>query len=290
VGSGVSAARDPLPATIHPQVVARAGELVFFWCRWETDRPLPVAFPGDASAQEETLLRVALEAWESAGLGVRFVREDAVRAAIVIDLVDGPVATAAGFDAGNSVTECRIAGDPRTALDRVPARLERARIRLARRTSSDWRGHTRVLSPAEFLGAALHEVGHALGISGHAPSGETVMVREVDRVRRTVARLLKGGMFRDAHLAALYRLPNGSIARRASVDPGRTRLLDELWDRAMVRGLEGPFVRSGETRAHIFWRLGGTAKGGTASKTGIAVVNWRETLREPERVRFVPGP
>lgn len=276
-------------AATSPYVVARTGELIFFWCRWETERPVSVAFPADARPREVALLERALAAWEAADLGVRF-RRTVAPAAIEVEISDGPVASGAGPDAGNAVADCRVRGDPRRAATRVRAELERARIHLARRTSPDWRGRSRELTAAEFLGLALHELGHALGSSGHARSGETVMVREVDRVARAGAALLAGRGFRDVRLAALYSHPSGWITGRTRVDPTRTALVDELWDRSARRGLAGPFIRSGETRVRVFWqpaapRLPSDSAGGGAPD-GVTLLNWRETLRAPDRVRF----
>jgi hypothetical protein len=267
---------------MHPQVLARDGELIFFWCRWTTERPVPVALPLAASDDERWLLRRALEAWEAASLGIRFVILEGGPAAITLEVVDGPVESPAGPDAGNTVADCRVDETVRSPGDRLLAELASARIRLARRSAPDWRGTERPLTSAEFLGVALHELGHALGYSGHARRGDTIMVREVDAIRRAGAALLAGEPFRDPTLAALYRHPSGWIARRTEVAPWRTDLVDRMRALAAEHRLDGPFVRSGETRARIFWK---TSRGGDY---GLVLVNLRETLRHPDRALIAP--
>jgi len=96
------------------------------------------------------------------------------------------------------VGDCRLATDrvdPDAA--RIDAELVGATVRVARRSGPDWRGQSRPLGRDQLLGVLLHELGHALGFSGHARRGDTVMVREVDAVRRVAEAGLADGFIFD---------------------------------------------------------------------------------------------
>ncbi len=270
-------------AAIHPQVYLRGGEALFFLCRWSTEAPLPVSIPADATREELAAISQVLRALEGAGLGLRFVTIEGARTAITLELYDNPVATPTGPDAGNTVSDCRIGEDPvPEQAEVVEAELVAATLRIARRTGPNWRGTPRPLSPAETRGVLLHEFGQALGCSGHARRGPTVMVRDLDAVRRRGAALLAGEPFRDAALEALYARPNGLILRREAIDPWRSDGVDRMTALAAAGRLEGPFLRTGETRARIYW----SDRQGT--QYGLLLVNLIETLRDPNRALIAP--
>lgn len=268
---------------IHPQVYARDAEVLFFLCRWSTAAPIPVSIPADATEREVAAIEEVLRAYQSAGLGTRFVTIGATRTAITIELYDDPVVTPEGPDSGNTVADCRVREDPvPRAAEVVGAEMVAATLRVARRTSPDWRGSAPLLSDDELRGVLLHEFGHALGFSGHARRGDTVMVREVDAVRRAGAALAAGEPFRDSTLEALYRRPNGYILHRAPVEAWRTDRVDRMMALATAKGLDGPFLRTGETRTRIYWsdRRG--------IEYGLLLVNLVETLRNPSALLVAP--
>lgn len=260
---------------IHPQVYTRGGEVFFLLCRWSTEAPVPVSIPADASSTERQAIEDVLRAYEGAGLGLRFVTTTGTRSAIDIELYDDPVPTPAGLDAGNTVSDCRIREDPIPPdATRAGVELVAATLRVAR-TAPDWSGNGRPLSAEELRGVLLHEMGHALGYSGHARRGKTVMVREVDMLRNAGEDLLRGEPFRDATLAALYAHPNGFILARQSVEAWRTDRVDRMTALASRHGLDGPFLRTGETQSRIYWsdRRG--------LQYGLVLVNLVDTLRDP---------
>lgn len=275
-----------LLAESHPFVLPAGGETTLFHCRWPEGEPIPVSLPDDATPAERGALEAALRAWEGAGLGVRFVTlADGAAAGIELRFVDGTIETGAGRDTGNAVVDCGIA--PLSRQDDGSsvreARLVSARLRLARRTGGGLR-EPRPLSGAELTGLALHELGHALGFAGHLRRAESVMTGEVEKIPRAGGAVLAGEPFRDPALRALYRLPNGAVISRTTVEPWRTDLVDRMARLAEAHRLEGPFVRVGESAARIFWR---DAKG---VEYGLMVVRLRQLLRDPTRLEVLPEP
>ncbi len=267
-----------------PYLYAKPGHLTFFLCRFSTENPITVALPADATAKEQEILGSVLHAWEEAGLGVRFQRVRGREAAVTLRFVDGAARGPAGVASGNTIADCRVdlAASDFAAGGAVVAELVSSRVSLSRRTPPDFRNQDRALSPEEIAGIALHEMGHALGFSGHTKGGATVMRREPGEITRVGRRVLAGEPFADSTLEALYALPSGVVVRRVEVPTLRTKVAERA-DRLAERfALDGPFVRSGDLQARIFWR---TVR---QSEYGIQVVNLQETLRHPERVAFVP--
>ena len=269
-------------ADAHPYVLPRGGEVVLFLCRWNTEAPIPVALPPDASAEERSAIEAALHAWEQAGLGVRFAESEVARAAILIGLEDGPVRTGGGLDTANTVADCRLASSAAPGAATVRAELVRAAIRLARRTNPDWQEHSRALTPAELAGTALHELGHALGYQGHARQGDTVMVREVEVVQRAGRRLLAGEPFSDATLRALYALPPGAVVSRSAVPPASTEAVDRMAQLAEREGFDGPYARVGESAARLWWR------DGDGRDYGFLIPKLPELMRDARTLALLP--
>ena len=269
-------------ADANPYVLPLAGRVTFFHCHWPTEQPVSVSLPTDASDDEQRALRAALQAWQEAGLGLNFV-EVASGASIEFGFVSGTVDTAAGQDTANTVVDCRIA--PASQQGGAPvagAELVFARIRIARLTNQDTQGHQRPLSAAELAGTALHELGHALGFQGHARHGDTVMVRETERIARAGRGLVAGDGFRDPTLRALYALPNGAVVSSAPLDRCRTDLVDRMARLAEANQLDGPFVRVGESAGRIFWR---DPKG---LEYGLVLARTRKALRDPAKLVVLP--
>jgi len=260
-----------------PYLLPRGGELTLFLCRWERARPLRVSLPPDASPRERRLLGHSLRAWREALPGVAFERvEGAGEADIEMRFeTPDPERTAA------TAAECAVHLEAQGDETQLAAQLVAARVAL-RRANRDWRGREIILSDAELLGSALHEMGHALGFQGHARRGATVMLRSVDEVRFTARRLLSGAPFADAALAALYRVPSGSVVARIELSAEHTAPLDRLEAIARRIRLSGPLVRVGDRSALIAWR------GASDVDYGFFVPRVHEVLRDPQRMILVP--
>ena len=273
-------------ADAHPFVLPAASRVTLFFCRWPQDTPLPVSLPVDATPDERSAIETALRAWEGAGLGVRFVTIEGGSAPIEIRFEDEALAIGSGGDMGNAVVDCRLA--PLSAQTEPGivrgAALARAQLRIARKTAPSWQGKARPLTPAELTGTLIHELGHALGFQGHARRGDTVMVREVEKIPRIGAALLAGARFADPTLRALYQLPSGAVLSNTPVEAWRTDLVDRMARLAEQESLEGPYARVGESAARIFWR---DPRG---AEYGLIVIHVTEAIRRPATTRIVPEP
>lgn len=272
-------------AEIHPYVLPRAGAVWLFTCRWTTDAPIGVWLSADFDADERHGVRAALASWQRAGLGVRFVEVREEEASIRIGLRAEPEQPGSALGAGRAVVDCVLDGSLPRVGERpraLPARLARARVELSR-LGRDAVGRPKRHTPEEFAGAALHELGHALGFQGHASFGATALRREPERVRALGAGVLAGEPFADASLAALYALPSGCVMAASPVARVRTDLVDRMAALAERGRLAGPFVRVGDSAARVFWR----ERGEPRTEYGLAVVNLAETYADPTRVLVV---
>jgi len=259
-----------------PYLLPLAGRLTLFLCRWESESPLAVSLPPDASPEERSLLELALRAWEGTAIGVDF--EVAEEGAAAPDIEIRFSERESDYTATTGA-ECAVDLDVEEDTDTVRARIAFARIAL-RRSDRDALGRSVRLSDAEILGSTLHELGHALGYQGHARRGATVMWRSVDHVRRVGRQVLEGRGFEDAALEALYRVPSGAVVGRTDLPEGRTAQIDRLRLLAPRLGLAGPFVRVGDHEARIAWL---DAQG---DSHGFLVEGLREALSDPESLHL----
>ena len=277
--------------------------VTLFLCRWSIEAPIPVALPDAATVRERRLLLTALAAWSDAGLGLRFREVDPAQAAIAIEFADGDppgpdpgAAPGAGPDSrpdarpdarpagsGDVLADCAVSqrfdalrGDVRS----VAASLRFAAVRLVR-SQRDALGRSRPLQDAELLGVALHELGHALGYRGHARRGVSVMVRNVEQVRRIGAAVLAGESFRDDSVAALYAVPSGTVVGVLDVEPEKTAILRRLAGVADRAGWRGPYVRVGDRAAEILWHDRGGAE------VALEIADWAASLGRASRFRLV---
>jgi hypothetical protein len=281
---GLAAISSHRLGDVTPYLLPGAGEIVFFLCRWPSDRPIPVSLPPDADPDERRGLETVMRAWEQAGLGIRFDVGAAVGGGIEVRFIDPNSDAAVTTYAANTVADCAVGEAVATAASgaAVPAQLVSASILL-------WRGGFDAIgrpvrhSWEEFLGSALHEFGHALGFQGHAKVGGSVMVAEKGAARRAGARLESGRPFADTTLQALYAVPSGSVLQRASVPEDRTRTADRLARFAAAKGWAGPFVRVGDLDGFVVWRDSG------GSDYRLRIPNVRTLMRDPARLEVRPS-
>lgn len=278
-------ARYPLLAAVGtarlaeatPYVLPREDRFVAFLCRWNTARPLRVAVM-DAAPDEAALVDRALAAWQAAGLGLRFERSDDA-ADLRVLFSDHGLA-----HSGVTAADCLVEDAPTDDPELLPAHLAHASIWI-RRVERDFRGKEVPLAADELLGVILHELGHAFGYQGHARRGHSVMVRNLQAVRRVGHAVLEGEPLRDDALVALYRVPSGAVVGGAALSHGTTEVLDRLGRVAEGRGLEGPAVRVGERGGLVSWR-----DPRTRARYGVHLDHPLEVLLDPTQLTLRPGP
>jgi hypothetical protein len=234
-----------------PYLLPAEDALFFFLCRWSLDAPLRVSLPPEASADERALLGRALRAWEAAVHGLHFA-EVVGPAPVKLRFRD------TGREGARTAVDCEVT--PPFARDGGPlrARLVSAQIDLRRAERDAW-GRPIELAKAELLGSATHELGHALGLQGHARRGKTVMVRDVSAVRRIGEQLLdeeKPKPLREPAMAALYALPSGTVLERRPLAPGATAAVDAIAQRGGAAGGSRAAIRVGDRAAAVRWGPG----------------------------------
>ncbi len=267
-----------------PYLLPVQDALVLFLCRWETRDPIPVSLPPEASPEQTGALEAALRAWEAAGLGLRFARGAPAATGIELRLVAQQAEGAGAARGATTVADCAIDPQAATRSDRLAAQLVFASIHL-RAESADPIGRLSPLSAADLAGAALHELGHALGFQGHVRVGEGAMRYQVDAMRRAGRHVLAGEAFRDDTLRALYSVPSGVVVGRSQLPPGRTQAVDRLLAMARSGSLEGPVARMGDLEGQILFRDG----------DGAAYAIWLRGVAgalagRPEELLLMPGP
>ena len=280
----VQAAKGHRLGDATPFLLPANDSVHFFLCRWSDDETIPLALSGHVEPELRRAVEWAARAWEGA-LGIRFEwRETLAGRGIEIRFADPTSRNVAV--AGHAIADCEVDGRDAAAIDSpgtVPARLTGASIQL-RRLQTDQLGREIPLTLEEVVGSALHEFGHALGYSGHAHSGHTVMVRSVDAVRRAGRRLLAGETFFDATLRALYRVPSGTIVGQADLRTDTSREIDALRSLAGKLELRGPYVNVGDDRVRIAW------KRRDGHDYPFLIFDPRSAIDHPELLTIVPVP
>jgi Matrixin len=227
-----------------PYLIAADDTLVVFLCRWSLDAPLRVSLPPDASSEERGLLGRALRAWEGVVPGLRF-EEVVGEAPLTVRFREDD------REGARTAAECALR-TPIPARGPLDAAIVAASVELRRSERDAW-GRPIALTGPELLGSAAHELGHALGLQGHARRGDSVMVLEVDAVRRIGRRLARGEALEEPAMSALYALPSGSVVERRPLAPGATAAVDAGAARAEASGLSVAAVRVGDRGAWIRW-------------------------------------
>ena len=189
----------------------------------------------------------------------------------------GPGADA---DTASALADCAVPrsteADPSAGA--VDAELQYASIHLTR-VRRDELGREVALSSSELMGAALHELAHALGFAGHVARGQSVLVRrgQVQATRRYGERIEAGERLEAPSLAALYAAPSGARVGFLPLRNSDQDVLELLATRAEGVGLRGPYARVSESSARLLWR---DEYGNAAA---VVVLDWPGVLQEPTR-------
>ena len=233
-----------------PAVRATGVELVL--CRWPDGAEVPVGLPADLRPGEREATLQVLAALEAA-LGLRLPPVDGALPGGIELRYPERLAGARPPAMGDTVADCALARKSARGAQPAP-QLVRASIHLARERWDRRRG-AEPLDAAEHAGLLLHEMGHALGFSGHTGPGQlSVMTTD----RRTLARLgeavLAGEPLALPALRALYAVPSGTVVGDLRLsEAGRVRY-ESVAAMARRGGWTGPTSRSGDRNARVGWR------------------------------------
>jgi hypothetical protein len=261
----------------RPYVWASEGRVELSGCRWTLESPIAVALEPGATRVEEQALDAALRAWQRALPGLRFQRSGDGAGGIRVRFAPGPVPRADGTrGTGQTLADCRL------GVAGARGALVAASTRISRSAPPDWRGRERALTPEESAGVLVHELGHALGVAGHAADPDDPLADGLDAARRAGARALAGEPLASPSLAALYARPPAEVLVTERVSDWRTAELDRLARLAKTNQLDGPYLRAGEAAGRIFWR------DGDGREWGFLVASLAELARDPTQLLLLP--
>ncbi len=193
---------------------------------------------------------------------------------------------------GDTLVECDVARGAGTGGEVGPrGRVSRAEIRM-RRSGVDAAGRPRRASDEAWIGALLHELGHALGFSGHVATGPSFLVRDQSLLRELGRAALRGETLADPTLTALYRLrPGQPLGRRALQAASASWVeailaLDRRYETAGNRRV-ALVASTGDREARLSFRYADGAR------LGLRFPGWAEGLRRggplvawPDRATF----
>lgn len=273
----------PFPALLRQRVLLVA-------CRFETDRPVLVS--GLAASARPDWLERTVAAVDDAVPRLRLVLEQesapAVAGAARIEIVsveDPEAPVPEGL--ADTLSECDVSaiGAGRPGVRGVLIRSE-IRIRSAPR-SQGWR--TEPVEPEEWIGALLHEFGHALGFAGHAAVGDSLVLREEGRLRVFGRRVLAGQDLSAPNLTALYALEPGQLLGEVAVSERGQQWIHRVTSlvearTALLGPARGPVASAGDRAARLRWEW----PGGLGLELRFPA--WTRELREGLPLTVVPGP
>ena len=215
----------PFPALARDADGGARARIELVVCRFAPDTTLRVRAEGPGWDEEPGALALAALAEALSALDLSLTRTSTDPAEIEIQTVEGLEAEAPE-GLGDTLVECDVErAAEATGEGAVRGIVSRAEIRM-RRSGFDATGRLRRASDEEWTGALLHELGHALGFSGHAAMGSSLLVRDQGLLRKLGRAVLRGDAISDPTLTALYHL-----------DPGQ-RLGERALSRAGVKWAE----------------------------------------------------
>ena len=266
------------------------GRLVLVACRFATNQNIHISGGGPGWPGEWVRLAVA-----AVNRSVPAVNLEIPEGPLVRSKVSGPVIEIMVIGSpndegpsglGDTLADCdvSVAGDEpyvRGLITRAEIRMRRSQVLRTRRTK--W------ASEEEWIGALMHEFGHALGFSGHVVAGNSLLLLEQSRLRLFGRRAIAGQVVEDATLEALYELPTGRLLGKAKMSVQGQALVDRVlelvseWN-AIWGAPVGPIANVGDRKARIQWRW--PLQGRSLELT---FPGWKKELRRGGPVTMVPS-
>lgn len=217
--------------------------------------------------------------------GGSIARSSAQIEIVIVDAIagEGP----AGL--GDTLCECDVSETNLPTPDAIRTYrglLAGAEIRM-RRVQVAMTGRMREASAEEWVGALMHELAHALGFSGHAATGSSILMRDETRIRAAGRRALMGDPMSDSTLDALYQLRPGQRLGTRDVradDLKWLRAIEQVNRKRSVdgRSIVGTYASVGDREARIVWRYS------DGSQLGLRFPSWRSELRSGVAISLRP--
>jgi len=238
-------------------------------CRFAPGARIRFRAGGPGWSERAAAPALAAFAGQVEALGLAFERTDAGPAEIELEAFVGQDADAP-TGLGDALVECEVGPRARGVVVRAEVRT--------RRSGVDAAGRVRRAGDDAWTGALLHELAHALGYSGHAAIGPSLLVRDEGRLLRFGRRVARGEPVRDPTLAALYALAPGQVlGARPLTERGTAWLaaLRALDRRQRARGVDriATIASAGDGEARVTFRYA------DGSRLAIRFPAWAERLR-----------
>jgi hypothetical protein len=274
----------PFPAlAVGPGDGEASARVELVACRFAPGSALRVTTSGPGWSEELGARAFAALADPLAPLGLTLAPAAAPPAEIAIVAYEGLEADAPE-GLGDTLVECDVsrAGPG----EGVRGAVERAEIRM-RRSGYDEAGRLQRAEDAAWVGALLHELGHALGFSGHVATGRSLLVRDQGILRTLGREVLRGDPLVDPTLAALYRLaPGQSLGERQLSAPGRK------WTEAIL-ALDRRRTAAGNARVALVASAGDREarlafQYADGSRLVLRFPRWAEAIQDGGAVLAVP--
>ncbi len=286
-----------------PYPAIEDGRLLLVACRYAEGGPVPVSVSvlgsgsGAGTASQAGPGRVA--DWAALAIGavgdavpgveLTMLREGewtpGLMRVIEIVSIEDPEAEIP-YGLADTLSECDVS---RTQDSRnvIRGSLTRSEIRI-RRLLRDQLGRARSASEAEWIGALMHELGHALGFAGHAAVGDSLVLLEESRLRALGRRALEGEPVPAPNLTALYSLAPGRILGEAEVSAQAREMMVAVEalvaDRnARLGTATGPFASTGDQAARLVWRWAG------GLRVELRFPFWRREIERGHSITVLPG-
>ena len=259
---------------------AESAQLALVACRFPTDAPIVVRSRG--AGWPEAWPNIALGALGTAvGEGLVFELDPMGARPVDIEVHSIEASTAKGpRGLGDTLAECDVTPGS-FGPDRIArGEIVRSEIRMRRQLPTPV-GRVHVANDAEWTGAFLHELAHAIGFAGHVAQSDSIVQREQSVLRRLGRRVLEGRELLAPSLRALYRIDPGTRLGSVQLSSSAEELLasvQQLVERYAQRlgPATGPFSSAGDIEARLVWRW----PGGIA--LGVRMPNWRSAIADGE--------
>jgi len=245
------------------------GRLVLVACRYAKGPPVSVSGTGPGWAADWAALAIAAVGEAIPGVELRMLREgewmpEPGRLIEIASIEDADSEVPDGM--ADTLSECDV----------------------FRRVLRDPMGRARPASAAEWIGALMHELGHALGFAGHAAVGDSLVLLEESRLRALGRRALEGDRVPAPNLTALYSIAAGRILGEAEISGQGRQWIDAVEalvaDRNSLLGsATGPVASTGDQAARLVWRWAG------GLHAELRFPFWRREIEKGQSITVLPS-